>query len=800
MKFDPNPIPAPNLAVRRENHEARTPPQSESKPNSKDYFNPKNTTLRSRVIEQEPFQKFAADSTNGSRNSSQPSSPHIAHQYQDRGRQLSSEFTAETSRKKTQHVPHNSISSVTKEIMRETSELESRVRRNGDSQQKGRFTLQEAPKSKKSEKRNSKSDIQSQSMDRSGSLSKQRATSSSTNVQVKEQQIILPTRESPDSSKSEGTFSESPRDFHPSRSHTSTDSYSPPVSTQIKNLPERGDSLGRSGQHPPLKRNGESGAASKLASSQVASDDTYDKPASAPPTTTLPPVNHNTNKANSKPLESPSNGHVIEPPPHPPLRSKERLAFHQEDSSSDSFVTPRAPPHPPSSRSKGESSNLRNGDYSMSPKLPHYDDRDEMSPEDETSRVPIREGQHEQGGFLRRVSHSVRHARSYSDRGIRLSRENKWSLPKSPMIGSHSPSFPHEISSPITLSPESKRDELDRLKKELEMERQKNSELEAAFDANSSIRQMNTELKEKRSTIVVLDTQKEIVVRELDILTEHINAAKRSGEPLDVSRMTSAALREFAQSLELLKDSFQPQIEELTQRRNDLADEVMKLDQQKEKGVQEFEQLTVKNSQLAELNNQLVHQIQELYKANAGSAMEVVRSSPNGIGIYNAQSHKDRSAASIDSRDQRPSIAESNMTGSTAVPDQEAEPATYLASTQVVNLRKAQPKKFNWKKGGHNVAKGVTKGLKGAFSSDGNKSSREAQFTTEGMPYGAMSQQEQPRSDIYPKSLGQDRGPGFGGFFGNPKTRPHQWKNSPNNSFPAANSDGPPRQSNTILL
>jgi hypothetical protein len=39
---------------------------------------------------------------------------------------------------------------------------------------------------------------------------------------------------------------------------------------------------------------------------------------------------------------------------------------------------------------------------------------------------------------------------------------------------------------------------------------------------------MNSELREKRSTMVVLDTQKEIVVRELEVLTEHIAAAKRA--------------------------------------------------------------------------------------------------------------------------------------------------------------------------------------------------------------------------------------------------------------------------------
>jgi len=323
---------------------------------------------------------------------------------------------------------------------------------------------------------------------------------------------------------------------------------------------------------------------------------------------------------------------------------------------------------------------------------------------------------------------------------------------------------------------------------------QRLQELEAALDAKSSIKQMNTELREKRSTMVVLDTQKEIVVRELEVLTEHIAAAKKSGEPLDLSQMSNTVLREFAESLQNLKESFSPQIEDLTQQRNDLLDEVSNLAQLKDKHFQEFEQLSHKNAQLADLNNQLVHQIQELYKANAGPSLDTVRPPPNGLGIY-TQSTKDRLHASVDSREKRPSIADSNLTGSTAVPEQDTDSATYLTAPQVVNIRKAQPKKFNWKKGGEKAAKGITKGLKGAFSSDGNRGQREGQYI-EGMPYGAMSQQEYPTHGKVSLTQMQDlKGPGFAGLFGNPnKQWPQQWKNSPNGSLPAVNSEGVPRE------
>ena len=795
MKLDPNPAPGPSPLARRENHETRNSPQVDGKGTSKDYFNAKNAALRKQTIEHETFQKFpSGESANGSRNSSQPNSPHIA--YQERGRQLSTDFTAELTRKKREHGNNNSINSIAHEPVKETAGTEARSRRNGDTQQNGKFMLQEAPKFKKSEKRNSKSDGQAPQIDTTVLTSKSKSAPGSANAQLKEQQVVIPVQESPDSSRSDATLSGSPRDPPGSRSRNSTDSHMSPLNMQLKTLPERGDSLAKSGQHPLPRRNGETGAGSKLANSMTASVDKYDKPLSAPPSSTLPHGNLGASRGVPKPSDSPLTSNHVDTPPHPPMRAKERLALHQEDSSSDSFVTPRAPPHPPSGAQKArtDSSGLRNGDLPTSPKLPRYNDRGDMFLDEEPGHG--HDDQQEHGGFLRRVSNSVRHARSYSDRsGFRSSKEHKW--PKSPMMGSNSPSFAHEISSPTASSPDS-REQVDWLKNELRKERhkllerdQQVLELEQALDAKNSISQMNTELREKRSTMVVLDTQKEIVVRELEVLTEHIADAKKSGEPLDVSKMTNTVLREFAQSLKSLKDSFQPHIEELTQQRNDLIEELANINQQKDKSFQEFEQLSVKNAQLADLNNHLVHQIQELYKANAGPSMDHVRQPMNGLGIYNAQAQK---ASSTDGRDPRPSIADSNLTGSTAVQEHEAEPAAYLSAPQVVNIRKAQPKKFNWKKGGQNVAKGVTKGLKGAFSSDGSRGHRDGQYGTEGMPYGGMSQQEYPRTDNYAKGQPQDRGPGFGGFFGNPKARPQQWKNSPNNSYPAVNSDGAPRR------
>ncbi|KAJ6145045.1 hypothetical protein N7470_008940 [Penicillium chermesinum] len=269
------------------------------------------------------------------------------------------------------------------------------------------------------------------------------------------------------------------------------------------------------------------------------------------------------------------------------------------------------------------------------------------------------------------------------------------------------------VASPLTTSSQS--EEMSRLRSELRKERKRIAEMEHALRAQADVKQVNTELSEKRSTMVVLDARKEIVMRELSVLTDHIEAEKRgaAGGPLDLGKLSNHVLRELAESMHNLKESYSPQIEELIQKRNDLTEELSNLDRMKQKAFQEFEQLSSKNAQLAELNNQLVHQIQELYKSNQDN-----NRGANGLGISHT---KDKSINSLEAL--KPTVSELAASVSTAHISEDGEPATatVVPGPQVVSIRKGQPRKFNWKKGGQNVAKGV-KGLRGALMGESEAS------------------------------------------------------------------------------
>lgn len=816
MALDPNPAPGPSPLTRHHKFDQAAemtakPAPADTKALSRDYFhtNGQASTTPSRVASQDYDTSRTTPTSNSpreSRHSSQPSSPHIA--YQEIGREPSSDL-ADTIRKRKDHgMPLGSINSLAQEKPRDVSG-ELRSRPNGESRN-GKFMLQEVPKTKKSgSTRSSHSDEISPSLDTT-SLASSKSSSAPTSAitHPKEQPTTTTTTDSPPSLRPNKSLNGSPLATHDVKGHDlglidSPTSQSSLASTQLHHLPERRDSLAKSGtsKHHARKDLGE-GHLAKQSSNISHPDPEYEKLASVPPSL-LPGFNPSlanptTSRSTSKLADSPSSGNAVDTTHHPPSRARDRdRPALAAASAGDSFTAPRAPPNPPGGGHKSnnpsvstlKSENSRHGE----PSLPRYSAGNEFSMDEELARILGNENHPDHASFLRRVSNSVRHTRSYSDRGTRLSREQKW--PKSPLQAAPTDAF-GDMSSPPPSSPESK-EELTWLKNELHREKQRTvereqrlAELEAALEAKSSIRQMNTELREKRSTIVDLDTQKEIVVRELELLTEHIAAAKKSEEPLDLAGMSNLVLREFAESLQKLKDSFAPHIEELTQNRNELKEEVAELTQLRDKSAQEFEQLSQKNADLAKLNNQLVN---ELYKSVPASSLDA-RSSPNGLGIY-THPIKDRSNRSIDGREAQPSIAESSsMTGSTVVHELDGDSATYLAAPQVVNIRKAQPKKFNWKRGGQHVAKGVTKGLKGAFTSnDPNKLHRDGPFSEGSTPSSVQPGQQEYSSGGGNQSKMQMHDPNRQGFglFGNQKQKPLS-KNASNSAVSMVNADGSP--------
>jgi hypothetical protein len=355
-----------------------------------------------------------------------------------------------------------------------------------------------------------------------------------------------------------------------------------------------------------------------------------------------------------------------------------------------------------------------------------------FSMEEEMSRIMRGDSKRSNdASVLRKVSNAVKHGRSFSDRGIHSA--GKLSSNGQPEISS-----PMTISSPMLSSPNSK-DSGEQLAAQLKRAQQRIVELESEVNrledkVNSSaeIKAANNEIREKRTTMVVLDTQREMVVRELEVMTEHLSRAKDSNQPLDLNMLKTEVLKDFAESLQQLKGQMSAQIEDLMHRRNELTEEIGNLIQMKDKGFQEYETLSNKNAQLVEMNNQILHNIQDVYKTHRGP--NGTAPTANGLGIYHPGPKPEISGPS-EARQLNMMSTDSSLPN--LLQENEAEPATVLTAPQVVNIRKGQPKKFNWRKGGERVAKNVTKGIKGAFASERKEGDPPYNI---GMPYNQTQQ------------------------------------------------------------
>lgn len=234
------------------------------------------------------------------------------------------------------------------------------------------------------------------------------------------------------------------------------------------------------------------------------------------------------------------------------------------------------------------------------------------------------------------------------------------------------------------------------LKRQLRSSEHRVAELERQFNSEKDLKSLNQKLIEKRKTVSVLDTQTEIMIRQLEVLAGYVERGKETKTPVNPHDLEDSAIKEFVQKLDKLKIAMSDSIEQLHEERDLLVEEKAQAMADRDRALMEFEQLSSKNAQLADMNNDLTHQLQERYKKEVGADIK----SPNGLGIYSQNKSIGGSSVNLDTA--------SMSTGPTLIPDE--EPIVEVGPT-VVQVRKGQVKKFNWKKGGKSIAQNVTKGM-----------------------------------------------------------------------------------------
>lgn len=409
--------------------------------------------------------------------------------------------------------------------------------------------------------------------------------------------------------------------------------------------------------------------------------------------------------ADGKPLpvpgSNPTEGPALPMRPPPP-----------ETKLSNTYMQPRAPPLPPTQTQTPKNQSTTSGEVQElkpSPKLPRWSSGVEFSLDEDMARIlGTDEGS---SSILRRVSNVVRHGRNSSgDTGAtpgRISHSRSVSettrgttsprWPRTPIVEDYSTGNINDITSPLSLA-STTQDDPAYLKRQLRSSEQRVAELERQFNTEKDLKSLNKKLIEKRKTVSVLDTQTEIMIRQLEVLAGYVERAKKTNESFDARELEESAIKEFVQKLERLKHNMTSAIEQLIAERDDLVEEKNQAIADRDRALLEFEQLASKNAQLTDMNNDLTHQIQERFKQQINNGE---LKSANGLGIYG---HAKGSSLNMDSS--------SLQTATTMVgPDMDDQ---LVEGPTVVNIRKGQVKKFNWKKGSSKVAHNISKGIRGA--------------------------------------------------------------------------------------
>ncbi|KAK1713123.1 rho-type GTPase-activating protein [Colletotrichum lupini] len=379
---------------------------------------------------------------------------------------------------------------------------------------------------------------------------------------------------------------------------------------------------------------------------------------------------------------------------------------------SDTYMQPRAPPQPPGKPANSPNPPAKdqanvNEEGKVSPKLPRWSAGGDFSMDEDMARILGTDA--DSSSILRRVSNAVRHGRTNSTEGGHSQSQHPHRVTghtrsiSETTRGTASPRWPktpiaedpngHEISSPISLHSS---DDPAFLKRQLRNSENRVAELERQFTTEKDLKRLNKTLIEKRKTVSVLDTQTEIMIRQLEVLAGYVERAKETKTPVDPRDLEDSAIKEFVQKLDKVKQAMSAAIEQLHEERDELVDEKNQAMADRDRALLEFEQLSSKNAQLADMNNEMTHQIQERFKSQIGGELK----SPNGLGIYSQS--KVFSSSNLNLTDS------ASMT--TTLVHETDEPVVEARPT-VVDIRKGQVKKFNWKKGSKGLAGSVAKGV-----------------------------------------------------------------------------------------
>ncbi|KAK6346792.1 Rho-type gtpase-activating protein [Orbilia brochopaga] len=379
-----------------------------------------------------------------------------------------------------------------------------------------------------------------------------------------------------------------------------------------------------------------------------------------------------------------------------------------------SSTAPRNPQHrPATSHGSGQSSSftLLNG---SSPVLPPF--KSELNFEEEIGKIFNTPNDHGSPS-MRRTSKSVKHGRSHSDMATRTS-----------ML---SPELPEVLDS-------NAKEENTLLKNALRRSTQHVVELESKLNTSVEVKEsLENDIQEKRTTVASLEADKELAIAELSVLRERL--ADVDVKTVNFDEFVAGTLQEIASRINALKESHKQELEDLIAKKNATVEETATAMRLRDEAIQDTEQLNLKNAQLADLNNELTRRIQGNFMKNKVAMQNFhagASHATNGTAAYGDGGDLKHTPSHTGST----STITTNVISETTTLHEEG--AAVVAAPHVVNIRKpgGPAKKFNWKKGGAAVGKGVGKAFNRVFASDAqNDHHIETPMTLQSQPFSSTA-------------------------------------------------------------
>ncbi|RIA88874.1 hypothetical protein C1645_739054 [Glomus cerebriforme] len=238
------------------------------------------------------------------------------------------------------------------------------------------------------------------------------------------------------------------------------------------------------------------------------------------------------------------------------------------------------------------------------------------------------------------------------------------------------------------------RAQLDKQTQQMEELKKEKMEMEKLIKDSQLTKQ---QLQEIQHNLKELSVQKELIIKEIEGLAKEKQAGLAGtllSDSNSASNLPASLAKHISTHLDEVKQNYLSEIRSLQSERDSLKHETEQLRQKRDQYIEEAQKLNEKNLELAEMNNDLLRQIESQHKGKNHNGFNFFKSNKSPHGHHH---HTDSGSnhSKISGHSKSPSI----YNFETDISEGTIDSLQKVAHRNSIG-RGATPKKFKWKKGG----------------------------------------------------------------------------------------------------